>query len=168
MPVNLTKEKATQLSTEYVNMVILEIGNKKLSYFIQRNFVMQPETATMMLCVKEVSKTDTNNVRLMQVKSLTPTMILNNGCSILNDISEQLFEPQSLNWGRIVTVHLFVKLVLVEFKIGNRLDDNLKEAMALWLGACVSNLSDWIDLQHEYIYDIPEINFYLLNYSFTS
>ena len=149
MAVNLTKEKATQLSVEYVDMVILEIGNKPMSYFAQRNFVIRQETATMISCVKELSKTDVNDILLTQVKEIAPTMSLNNGRSILNDLSEELFEPQSLNWGRIVALHLFVKLMLVEFKVENRLDDTLKEAMALWLGACVSNLSDWIDLQHE-------------------
>ena len=128
--INLTKEKANQLSVEYVDMIVFELEDK-LSYFDGSNFVVRQETATMMSYVEEMTGTELKTVILTQVKELAPIMTLSNGRSIMGNISEELFEPRALNWGRIVALHLFVKLMLIEFKIGNRLDDNLKEAMRL-------------------------------------
>ena len=75
-------------------------------------------------------------------------MTLENGYSILCAISSEIYREQ-VNWGRVVSLHLFVSLVLQELSLENRLTDIHEKAMSRWLGDCLSKITAWIENQHE-------------------
>ena len=140
--VNEINFKSKQIAEEFVNTVALELSGQ--ASHIKK---ICEETLLMLKYVDELKRKENEMMRffMFHVKNIVPNMTLENGgcAAVLGAISHQLFQDK-LNWGRVVSLHLFFSLVLRELKLEGRLTVACEKEMSRCLGDCLAQISAWI------------------------
>ena len=84
------------------------------------------------------------------VDEILPCLVSNNGTrayDTFNNICQRIMKENELNWGRIVSLFFFVKLLIN--RISFRTDlvdtvDNAAEKIGIWTGEILARQSHWI------------------------
>ena len=136
-----------QIAHEFVNRELLHLSEHP---DVNKNLTMRKETLLMLTMVNKLRRADNGkmaSVLIDHVKKIVPRMTLANGRAILHEISADLYSDQ-VNWGRVVSLHLFVSLLLEELKRSGRLTSEIENEMSRWLGECLVTIGVWIENQH--------------------
>ena len=135
--------KSKQIAEEFINTVSLELSAEQASDIKK----ICEETLLMLKYVDELERKENEMMRffMVHVKNIVPNMTLENGGCVaaLGAISRQLFQDK-VNWGRVVSLHLFFSLVLRELKLEGRLTAAYETEMSHCLGDCLSQIAAWI------------------------
>ena len=144
-----------QIAHEFVNRELLHLSEHPHA---NKNLTMRKETSLMLAMVNKLRRADDGkmaSVLIDHVKKIVPRMTLANGRAILHGISADLYSDQ-VNWGRVVSLHLFVSLLLEELKRSGRLTSEIEKEMSRWLGECLVTIGVWIENQHDGWTDFSE------------
>ena len=144
-----------QIAYEFVNRELLHLSERPDA---NKNLTMRKETLLMLAMVNKLRRADDGkmaSVLIDHVKKIVPRMTLANGRAILHGISADLYSDQ-VNWGRVVSLHLFVSLLLEELKRSERLTSEIEKEMSRWLGECLVTIGVWIENQHDGLTDFSE------------
>ena len=144
-----------QIAHEFVNRELLHLSEHPDA---NKNLTMRKETLLMLTMVNKLRRADNGkmaSVLIDHVKKIVPRMTLANGRAILHEISADLYSDQ-VNWGRVVSLHLFVSLLLEELKRSGRLTSEIENEMSRWLGECLVTIGVWIENQHDGWTDFSE------------
>ena len=138
-----------QIAYEFVNRELLHLSERPDA---NKNLTMRKETLLMLAMVNKLRRADDGkmaSVLIDHVKKIVPRMTLANGRAILHGISADLLYGDQVNWGRVVSLHLFVSLLLEELKRSGRLTSEIEKEMSRWLGECLVTIEVWIENQHD-------------------
>ena len=149
---SITNEKSIKLAKEFVHMSAIELDRASRNQMVCATTLnISSETSLMVKCVKEVQKLNNGKMEcclVSNMKKIVPSFRLDNGKTIIQNIAAEMYGGR-INWGRIVSLHYFVFLIMKELKLEGRLTSKLEKAISIWLGDCLVELSNWIENQHD-------------------
>ena len=142
-----TDEKSKKISEEFVRLTLMLL-HSTTNKTITTTIIETKAALVLLKQVERLEEMEQGGDLEKNVKIIAHSITLDTGGDFLQKISNAL-TGQKLSWGRIISLHLLVFLILRELCEKGRLTEGLKNTMPIWLGDCLVNLSPWINTQEK-------------------